>query len=378
MCYHTPQAQMKRQFQAFSYKVVNKAEDTLDVFIDGIIVDAETQEILKSWFGDETSVSYKSFRNQIIDAKPKVLNVHFNSGGGMVTDAMAMHDFLIDQKKSGVKVNTIGRGIVASAATFPFMAGGENASLSENSWLMIHNVSGGVWGDVNMIESYARATRKFNDRITNFYAESTGLSTTIIGNMMDAETWMDANEAKEKGFVKNVTGKVEFSNSIKPENWPFENTAILNSYNAQVKEPENHSFLNVIKNEFMKIKDSLLDAINGGKTDKKYENVAERAAILDMVKEVLEPVINKIDEAIKPEASTEGKPIEETKPNTEKPKEETKEVEEVVAESEDVIKLKAENKKLAEKLAAFETKPETEKSNGAANVVSKVKIEYEN
>lgn len=292
---------MKRQFQAFSYKVENKADDTLDVHIDGIIVDAETQQILKDWFGDDTSVSYKSFRDQVTTAKPKTINLFVNSGGGMVTDAMAIRDFLASQEAAGVRVNRTGRGVVASAATFLVM--GNNSVLSENSWFMIHNVSGGVYGDVNMIESYARATRKFNDAVSSVYMKATGLSATVIGNMMDQETWMTAQEAKDKGFVKAIEGAATFTNKISPDAWPYSNQAVLNLYNAAVKDPkdatsDHTTFFTRLNSEFMKLIDSLKTSITGAKADKKFDNLAGKDDILALVESVLTPFATKFDEAI--------------------------------------------------------------------------------
>lgn len=396
---------MKRQFQAFNYKVVNQADDTLDVYIDGVIVDAETQQILHDYWGDDTSVSYKSFRDQVTNASPKKLNIYINSGGGMVTDAMAMHDFIKDQIKNGITVNTIGRGIVASAATYILMAGGENSSMSENSWFMIHNVSGVIWGDVNIIENYAASMRKFNDAITGFYAKATGLTEKEIGNMMDKETWMTANDAKEKGFVKNIDGKADFSNAIKPDQWPYSNTAVLTAYNSAVKVPSNKeegdhkSFFSNLQTGFMKLIDSLTTSIKNGKTDKQFDNVENRDAILDMVNKVLAPVVNKIDEALaarnedegekKEEATTETKPAEtkaeETKPAEEKKKEgeEEEKKEGAKEESEEVKNLKAEIEKLKNEqskiknhVAAQQTKPANTKESKASAGFNKAKIEY--
>jgi ATP-dependent protease ClpP protease subunit len=398
---------MKRQFQAFNYKVVNQAEDTLDVYIDGAIVDAETQQILKDWFGDDTSVSYKSFRDQVTAANPKKMNIYVNSGGGIVTDAMAMHDFIKDQIIKGVTVNTIGRGIIASAATYILMAGGDNSSMSENSWFMIHNVSGVIWGDVNIIENYAKSMRKFNDAITGFYAKATGLSETVIGNMMDAETWMIASEAKDKGFVKNIDGAADFNNSIKPEHWPYKNTAVLNAYNSAVKVPsgapevEHKSFFSNLQNEFMKVIDTLKGAIKNGKDDKTFDKIENRDAILDMVNKVLEPVVNKIDEALaarNEESSTEEKKEETTetktgetkaedkKPAAEEKKDEGKKDDEKKDEPKEeseamknltarLDKMEKENKALKDALAGKETKPNAGNSKDSS-LLDKVNVEY--
>lgn len=225
----------KAQLPIFNYSIKNQSETAVDIYIDGDIVDASTQAFIKAYWGDDTSVSYKSFRDQVTQSEATVFNVYINSGGGQVTEAMAIHDLLQELQNNGKTVNTIGRGIVASSATYILMAG-KSPSMSSNSFLMIHNVSGAVYGSVNEIENYASTMRKFNDKINSFYQEFTGLSKTVVSNLMDAESWLTAEDAKAKGFVKNVTGAVSFSNSIKPEKWIFENKSILNTYNSFTKQ----------------------------------------------------------------------------------------------------------------------------------------------
>lgn len=231
----------------FNYTVDSPSGDgELTVYIDGAIVDAETQQIMRDWFGDDTSVSFKSFRDTVNTYNPKKLNVIINSPGGHVGDAMAIHDMIVEMQQKGIEVNTKGRGIIASAATYILMAG--NSEMSANSWLMIHNVSGGVMGDVDTVESYARSLRKFNDATRDFYADYTGIDKEEIEKMMNAETWMTADEAKDKGFVKNITGKVKFSQSISADNWAYGNKAVLNIYNQSViTKMENFKFQNTLK-----------------------------------------------------------------------------------------------------------------------------------
>jgi hypothetical protein len=52
---------MNRQLQVFNFSFQNAANDAVDIHIDGDIVDASTQAMFESWFGDDTSVSFKSF-----------------------------------------------------------------------------------------------------------------------------------------------------------------------------------------------------------------------------------------------------------------------------------------------------------------------------
>lgn len=220
---------MRPHLSIFNYAIHNQG-DNAEIHIDGYIVDAPKQDILKAEWNDETSVSYKSFRDQLTVSNYKNIDVYINSCGGHVGDAMAIHDLLVDLQNKGVTVNTHGRGIIASAATYILMAG-RNSSMSANSWFMIHNVSGVAVGDVNQIENQARTMRKFNNFIRDFYAESTTLPSETVAAMMNKETYLSAKEAKEKGFIKNITGEVNFKNAIAPESWPYANLQVLNAYN---------------------------------------------------------------------------------------------------------------------------------------------------
>lgn len=291
------------RLSVFNYSIQNAANDSLDIFIDGDIVDAETQEMYRYWLGEDTSVSYKSFRTQVLTSEAKTFNVYINSGGGLVTDAMAMHDLLIDLQEKGKVVNTIGRGIIASAATYILMAG-KNATMSSNSWLMIHNVSGMAWGSINEMENYVRTMRQFNDASIKFYQDKTGLSEKEIGKMMDKETWMTASEAKDNGFIKNVSGEANFTNTIKPEQWQFQNKAVLNSYNSFIKNQEQMDYSKIteaINNAFAPMLEKF--GISNKKDDVAIqEAIAEfSGTITNVIKEnvpTAETITNQVNEAV--------------------------------------------------------------------------------
>lgn len=241
----------------FNYRVSNSGS-SCDIYIDGEIVDAGTQQFYKEYWGDDTSVSFKSFRDSVAATDASTYNVYINSVGGQVTEAMAIHDLLVGLQNKGKTVNTIGQGLIASAATYILMAG--NSTITENSWFMIHNVSGWAWGDVDDMENQVRTLRKFNNKIRDFYAQATGKNATEIEELMAAETWYTGDEAKEAGFVKNVTGAVEFTNKISPDSWSFKNKTVLSAYNSALKKApsmetnapakEENAFFNAMKKFF--------------------------------------------------------------------------------------------------------------------------------
>lgn len=286
---------MKQQFITFNYKVQNNSSiGECDIFIDGEIVDAETQTIYEQWFDDDTSTSFKSLREEVLKNDASVYNIYINSSGGMVTEAMAIHDFLMDLQNKGKTVNTFGRGLVASAATYILMAS-KNSTMSENSWFMIHNVSGMAWGDVEAVEKQTATLRKFNNQIRDFYASATGLSANEVEKMMSNETWLTAKEAKEKGFIKNIESMIEFTNSIDPSNWMFKNKEVLAAYNSSVRKMPNKNLNNKeeeMKKFFNEFGDKLIQSVK-----ELFTNKDTQAPING------EEAANKIGEAIKAAAN---------------------------------------------------------------------------
>lgn len=218
----------------FNYQVIrNSAINRAEIYIDGEILDASTQELYKEWYGDETSVSYKSFRNQLLNAGYKDVAVYVNSPGGHVGDAMAIHDLIVSLNNNGWNINTYGRGIVASSGTYIVMAGKNGGEVSPNTSWLVHNVSGGVRGNVVEIENYATSMRKFNDMIVNLYMQKTGLSKTTITDWMNAETWLMGQEIADKKFVATCSAvDAPVTNKIAPEHWPYSNKAVLSQYNS--------------------------------------------------------------------------------------------------------------------------------------------------
>lgn len=227
----------KHQLSIFNYTVNNANDNThLDVYIDGSIVDAETQEIHEKWWGDEISVSFKSLRNKVLQSKAKSITFWVNSFGGHVGDAMAIHDWIQELENTGYTIQTKGIGMVCSAATY-IVSAAKNSSISKNSWYMIHNVSGGVYGDIRAIENYARVLRKFNDAIADFYHNLTMQPMDTIIAWMNEEKWFTGLEASKFGFVKETFGEQKFTNSIDPKLFPYQNKNALSLYNSCVSKP---------------------------------------------------------------------------------------------------------------------------------------------
>lgn len=137
--------------------------------------------------------------NAVKDAS--TLNVYINSPGGSVFEAKAVMAEL--QRFAGNKIAHID-SLCASAATSIALACNE-IRMAEGAFFMIHNASILAYGDKDDLRDTADLVEKVENTIVQDYINKTGKDEDEIRAMMDAETWLTAEEAKEHGFVDVVT-----------------------------------------------------------------------------------------------------------------------------------------------------------------------------
>ena len=135
------------------------------------------------------------------------ITLRINSNGGNVFQAQAMYNFL---RTHPANVTVRVDGIAASAASLVAMAGNK-IIMPENSYMMIHNPAGGVMGEADDMREVADILDKIRDMIANAYVARTGQEREKIISLMDAATWMTANEAHELNFCDEVEKAVEIT-----------------------------------------------------------------------------------------------------------------------------------------------------------------------
>lgn len=92
--------------------------------------------------------------------------------------------------------------MAASAATY--ICAHFQTTASKNTLYMIHRPVGMAEGTAEEMESAIQLLNIIEDSAIKIYAAKTGLSETVIYNMMAATTWMNAETAKAKGFVDEI------------------------------------------------------------------------------------------------------------------------------------------------------------------------------
>ncbi len=129
------------------------------------------------------------------------INVRINSYGGEVAEGLAIYNSLKNHK---AKVKTYCDGFACSIASVIFMAGDERI-MSNASLLMIHNAWSFVQGNADQLRKQADDLDKITQASINAYMNHVSISENELKELLNNETWLDCNEALEKGFATKIT-----------------------------------------------------------------------------------------------------------------------------------------------------------------------------
>jgi ATP-dependent Clp endopeptidase proteolytic subunit ClpP len=167
------------------FRVQNKAgADTATVYIFDVI-------------GFE-GVTASDFVQEINALTHPKIDVHLNTPGGAVSDALTIFNALRDHP---AHVTTIVDGEACSAGSFILQAG-DHRVMNAFSQLMIHDAAIGlVLGNATDMREMADFLDKASDNIAAIYASRTNTSAEEWRTRMMSETWYSADEAVEHGLA---------------------------------------------------------------------------------------------------------------------------------------------------------------------------------
>lgn len=169
--------------------------------IRGAIV-PDGEQWIYDWYGIP-AVSPKRIMQQIERATAnhdKELIVNINSNGGSVYAASEIYAHI--KKFPGDSVSEI-TGVCASAASI-IMTGTKRTVIAPVGAVMIHNASVVAQGDYRDMEAMKQLLMQTNQAIMQTYIAKTGKSEEELTKMMNDETWMNAQQALEHGFVDEI------------------------------------------------------------------------------------------------------------------------------------------------------------------------------
>lgn len=149
------------------------------------------------WFGEDSTCPNDVIKELPEDRTP--VTVIINSGGGYVTCGNEIYTAL-KTYEGPVTVTIIE---AASAASVIAMAG-DIVKITPPGQIMIHNASMRTAGDYREMNKVSEILQKRNRSIASTYQLKTGLEEEELLRLMDQETWMTAQEARQYGFVDEI------------------------------------------------------------------------------------------------------------------------------------------------------------------------------
>lgn len=168
-------------------------DGTLEILIYG--------EIGAMYWYEDLGISAKTVRAQIDRAGDfsRVL-MRINSPGGDAFEGIAIYNVIRALKKP---VEVCVDGLAASSASIIAMAG-DAITMGPNTMMMIHNAWTGCYGYASDMRKTADALDKISEAIAQTYVTRTAKTLEAVVALMDAETWMTAQECVAEGFATGI------------------------------------------------------------------------------------------------------------------------------------------------------------------------------
>ena len=137
-----------------------------------------------------------------ISYNPKPINLIINSGGGLVNDGFALHDYI---KSSSIEINGIANGICASIALDIFLAC-KKRSAFKTTRFVIHQPSSGVIGEAKDIKDCSERIEEEKNTIFRHVAENTNISIETLNDIYDKKKdwYINAEQALSLGIIHEI------------------------------------------------------------------------------------------------------------------------------------------------------------------------------
>lgn len=189
------------------------------------------------WF-EEDSTCPRDVQ-KVIDAMADgdELEVYINSGGGVIDVGSEIYTMLRNQPNVKIYIT----GEACSAASIVAMAG--YCEMSPTALMMVHCVSSGVSGNHNDMQHMANVLSTADNALCTAYMAKSGMSREDALAMMEEETWMTAEQARERGLIDKVMFDEEPEETlplVAAVMFKLPTKEMMDKARAMMKKPDSH------------------------------------------------------------------------------------------------------------------------------------------
>jgi len=235
----------------------------------------------------------------------KQINVHINSGGGNVIDGFSIFSAMMNSEAT---IHTINEGVAGSMGGI-ILLGGDKISMLDFSKVMIHNVT----GSENPDENEKKAINALQDSLVTILTNRTKKNKKDIIEMMNIETWLNAKEALEAGFIDEIVSSKHLEKKKKKSNrQPI--MEIVNMLNLNQKPEKMKNLCKYLNLSEDASEESILEAVKKINTELKEvkSTLATKESELTKANETIENQKNSIKKFEENQTELNKKLVEET------------------------------------------------------------------
>jgi ATP-dependent Clp protease protease subunit len=134
------------------------------------------------------------------------IDLYIQSPGGSVYAGLMIKDCIDLLDKKGIKVNTIGTGMVASMGAYLLASGTGKRKATKNCRIMIHSVSSGSRGTIHDMEVDFNESKYLNDKLMVDIANFTKGKSTVedIQKKCQRDCYLSPEESVQFGLIDVV------------------------------------------------------------------------------------------------------------------------------------------------------------------------------
>jgi len=139
-------------------------------------------------------------RSNTLDAAVPNIHLHIQSFGGSVFAAFSTIDYI---RNSTTPVHSVIEGCAASAATLMSVVA-EKRYINEHSYMLIHQLSSGLWGKYEEIKDDMKNCDRFMKMIKEIYTKYTKIPKKKLEGILKHDLWFNAEQCLEYGLVDEI------------------------------------------------------------------------------------------------------------------------------------------------------------------------------
>lgn len=228
-----------------NFEVKNDANsDSVDMYLYGTIRQAYW------WDDEEDCISAKRVKVSLSEVKGKRVNVHINSGGGDVFEAIAIQNLL---KQHGCEVYIYIDALAGSGASIIAMAG-DKVFMPQNAMIMIHKAWTLASGNSDDLRKVANDLDKIDESVKASYKNRFVGTDEELSKLIADESWLTAEECLAFGFCDEILEEKKEKEKEKEEVENKVKESLFNKYKKNIvakvddeAEPKRPALFNAFK-----------------------------------------------------------------------------------------------------------------------------------